>query len=200
MCQSPPCASALPVISLAHNHLALLSHEFTWVLSHEALLDMSSSHYGVHSSYLRVLSARDAHVLLGLTLLQFYLGYLETHFICKHKMDQSSPATEAQNPVVHTYLRHKAQRAWQPASSFHGSPTSRSCLHSWHLPFRTCLILAELGQSLQSLSQDCCLRKGIHVKSHQKRHFMQEEVKFFYQAFSIKHVLCKHDISRPVTK
>lgn len=41
--------------------------------------DMSSSHFGVHSSYLRVLSATDAHVLVGLTLLQFYLGYLEIH-------------------------------------------------------------------------------------------------------------------------
>lgn len=75
---------------------------------------MSSSHFGVHSSYLRVLSATDAHVLVGLTLLPFYLGYLETHFVCEHKMDQSSPATEAQNSVVHAYLKHiAAGRPWQ---------------------------------------------------------------------------------------
>lgn len=78
---------------------------------------MSSSHFGVHSSYLRLLGARDAHVLVGLTLLQFYLGHLETHFICEHRTDQSSPATAAQNSVLHTYLKHiAAHRAWQAAA------------------------------------------------------------------------------------
>lgn len=56
--------------------------------------------------------------------------------------------------------------------------------------------LCELGQSLQSHSQKHCLRIVIHVN----RKFTQEEVKFFYQAFTIDQILCKHNLPQPVTR
>lgn len=56
--------------------------------------------------------------------------------------------------------------------------------------------LCEFGQSLQSLSQEYCFRKGIHVY----RKLMQKEIKFLYQAFIIKEILHKHNVSLPVTK
>lgn len=133
---------------------------------------MSSSHFGVHSSYLRVLGATDAHVLLGLTRLQFYLWYLETHFICEHKRDQNSPASEAQIQwFTHTSSTLPlgglgSQPAPSTAVPRHAAAFAPDICHSELVLSHLC----ELGQPLQSLSQECCLRKGIHVN----RIFMQE--------------------------
>lgn len=103
--------------------------------------DMSSSHFGVHSSYLRVLDATDAHVLLDLTLLQFYLGYLETHFICEHKKDQSSPAILKHKVLWFTHISSTLLLGGLGSQQApFRQPHSGSCLPSWHLPFRACLI------------------------------------------------------------
>lgn len=144
---------------------------------------MSSSHFGVHSSYPRGLSATDAHVLLSLTLLQLYLWYLQTHSICVHKAGQSRPVTENIQCFTHTSRRSLlrglgSQPALSMSVTHHTAAYTADTCHSEVVLSHFC----ELGQSLQSLSQECCLSEGICVN----RKFMYGEVLFPYQAFIIK--------------
>lgn len=137
--------------------------------------DMSSSHFGARSSYVRVLSATDAHVLLGLTLLQFYLWYLETHFVCEHKRTRAG--TQLKHRIL-WFTRPSSTRlleALAAAGSCRGSATTfpqlpsllTSAIQNFHL---TCASLAThcralarsaaWGKAFMSMAYSC--RKEWH--------------------------------------